>query len=230
MSRFCIGECLSHARREHVYCRVGCEDVFCCVQAAPLKVAWTDCDGGRWCTLTSAILADQACSSSPQLAVAFSREGLPLVTGAPAWLLGTWLKNVPGIRSATPATARSHLRAKGAALALMQSPPGERAEAADAMLSYCLSDLELSSASALQQLVGLHIVQTLQGGLVALQTSQTGAQPLLLAIEEQQRLLPPSQSFHVLHCKVISIFLAALPLTARIRRILRAWHTGCHGN
>lgn len=173
------------------------------LQVASLKIAWAESDGGRWLAPTDALLPDEACTSAPQLAAAFSKEGMPLVTGAPAWLLSAWRTKVPGTRTLTPAAARAHLRAKGARLALMQRPAEERAGSAAAMLSYCLSGLELSDAKAVQQLAGLHILQTLQGQLVALQPSQAGVPPLLLATGEQQQRLPPSQASLVMHCKVI---------------------------
>ena len=167
-------------------------------------MVWTDSQGGRWVTPTDALLPDEACTADPELAAAFSMEGMPLVMGAPAWLLSAWLSKVPGIRTVTHATVRSHLRAKGAGLALAQRPAEERAEAAAAVLSYCLSGLSLSAPKAEQHLAGLHIVHTMQGGLTALQPSEAGVAPLLLATGEQQELLPSSQAALVLHCKVNS--------------------------
>ncbi len=171
------------------------------VQVAFLKVVWTDSQGGRWVTPTDALLPDEACTADPELAAALSMEGMSLVTGAPAWLLSAWLSKVPSIRTVTPAAVRYHLRAKGAGLALAQRPAEERAEAAAAVLSYCLSGLSLFP-KAVQQLAGLHIVHTMQGGLTALQPSEAGVAPLLLATGEQQELLPFSQASLVLRCKV----------------------------
>ncbi|BDA44284.1 probable Sacsin [Coccomyxa sp. Obi] len=173
-------------------------------EVAFLKVAWTDSEGGRWIAPKDALLPHEACTADSQLLSAFCREGMPLVTGTPMSLLSSWLTQTPGTRTITPSWAREYLRAKGARFGLKQRPPQELADEAAAMLAYCLADLDLSNPEAVAQLAGLHIVQTLQGGLVALQPCQAGVQPFLLATGEQQQLLPSSQASLVLHCQAES--------------------------
>lgn len=172
------------------------------MQVASLKVAWTDSKGGRWIAPKDALLPHEACTADSQLLSAFCRAGMPLVTGTPMSLLSSWLAQTPGTRTITPIWARDYLRAEGARIGLKQRPPQELADEAAAMLAYCLADLDLSSPEAVQQLAGLHIVQMLQGGLVALQPCQAGVQPFLLTTGEQQQLLPSSQASLVLHCQV----------------------------
>ena len=175
------------------------------MQVASLKVAWTDSKDGRWIAPKDALLPHEACTADSQLFSAFCREGMPLVTGTPMSLLSSWLTLTPGTRTITPSWARDYLRAKGARLELKQRTPQELADEAAAMLAYCLADSDLSNPEAVKQLAGLHIVQTLQGGLVALQPCQAGVQPFLLATGEQQQLLPSSQASLVLHCQVNTV-------------------------
>lgn len=172
------------------------------MQVASLKIAWTDSKGGRWIAPKDALLPHEACTADSELLSAFCRAGMPLVTGTPMSLLSSWLTQTPGTRMITPIWARNHLRAQDARVGLKQRSPQELTDEAAAMLAYCLADLDVSSPEAVQQLAGLHIVQTLQGGLVALQPRQAGVQPFLLATGEQQQLLPSSQASLVLHCQV----------------------------
>ena len=89
-------------------------------------MAWTDCHGGKWVAPSAALLPDEACAASAVLAAAFTREGMPLVTGLPPAMLRTWQQAMPSVHVVTPAAVREHLRARGARLALMQLPSAER--------------------------------------------------------------------------------------------------------
>ena len=63
-------------------------------------------------------------------------------------------------------------------------------QAAQLLLEYCLSDIDIGKSESLQQLVGIQLIPSMSGSLTSLQLSSAHrARPLFLATRQQQEVL-----------------------------------------
>lgn len=68
-------------------------------------------------------------------------------------------------------------------------------QVAEALLCYCMRDLEARAAA---ELAGLHILPTVDDRMVSFQQAANGVRPVFIATVEQHRHLPTYQDFMVL--------------------------------
>lgn len=106
--------------------------------------------GGRWIPPSSAILVDAA---PPPLLPHLLHDGMPLVQGMPAAVTAALLQHCPGTTALSPAAVRAHMAHRMRAHPLLDEEGPGRGPALQAVLLYCMQDVQ-----HLEELAGLYVV------------------------------------------------------------------------
>lgn len=156
--------------------RAAAAALYRCAAGGGKAVAWTAASGGFFLPLSECLFPDATVAGSPPLAAALVKLGLPLLTmprGIAEPLAAAAGLAAAAQQAVSPALARRYASQQpgiGSAL--------ERSSELVALLDYCTSDLDVSSAASASQAAGLQLLPLRDGAVGSLQrapAASTGA-------------------------------------------------------